>query len=62
MSFLSQGAKPLGAMFGGVVATSAGLHLTLWTCAAGGLAVLPWTVFSPLRAGRDRSRPAARDI
>jgi len=49
MSFLTQSAKPLGSVFGGGVATAIGLHPTLWVCAAGGLLVIPWTVFSPLR-------------
>jgi MFS family permease len=49
MSFLTQSAKPLGSLFGGSVATVVGLHPTLWICAAGGLLVIPWTVFSPLR-------------
>jgi predicted MFS family arabinose efflux permease len=49
MSFLTQSAKPLGSLFGGAVATAVGLHPTLWICAAGGLLVIPWTVFSPLR-------------
>ncbi|HEY1563259.1 MAG TPA: MFS transporter [Gaiellaceae bacterium] len=53
MSFLTQSAKPLGSLFGGAVATAVGLHPTLWICAAGGLLVIPWTVFSPLRGTRD---------
>jgi MFS family permease len=52
MSFLTQSAKPLGSLFGGAVATAVGLHSTLWICAAGGLLVIPWTVFSPLRSRR----------
>ena len=60
MSFLTQSAKPLGSFFGGAVATAVGLHPTLWICAAGGLLVIPWTVFSPLRSlseGRPRKPP-----
>jgi MFS family permease len=53
MSFLTQSAKPLGSLFGGAVATAVGLHPTLWICAAGGLLVIPWTVFSPLRGTRE---------
>jgi MFS family permease len=53
MSFLTQSAKPLGSLFGGGLATVAGLHPTLWVCAAGGLLVIPWTVFSPLRGRGD---------
>jgi MFS family permease len=55
MSFLTQSAKPLGSLFGGGVATAVGLHPTLWICALGGLLVIPWTVFSPLRSGSDDS-------
>ncbi|HET8752608.1 MAG TPA: MFS transporter [Gaiellaceae bacterium] len=53
MSFLTQSAKPLGSLFGGTVATAVGVHPTLWICAAGGLLVIPWTVFSPLRGRSD---------
>jgi MFS family permease len=53
MSFLTQSAKPLGSLFGGTVATAVGLHPTLWICAAGGLLVIPWTAFSPLRGSRE---------
>jgi MFS family permease len=56
MSFLTQSAKPLGSLFGGTVAAAAGLHATLWVCAAGGLLVIPWTVFSPLRGARQADR------
>jgi MFS family permease len=56
MSFLTQSAKPLGSLFGGTVATAVGLHPTLWICAAGGLLVIPWTIFSPLRGGSDDRR------
>jgi MFS family permease len=55
MSFLTQSAKPLGALFAGGLATAIGLHPTLWVCAAGGLFVIPWTVFSPLRTPRIES-------
>lgn len=50
MSFLTQSAKPLGSLFAGGLGQAIGLHPTLWICAAGGLLVLPWTIFSPLRA------------
>jgi MFS family permease len=56
MSFLTQSAKPLGSLFGGGIATAIGLHPTLWVCAAGGLLVIPWTVFSPLRRREDAGR------
>jgi predicted MFS family arabinose efflux permease len=62
MSFLTQSAKPLGSLFGGGMATAVGLHPTLWICAAGGLLVIPWTIFSPLRRSSDpapRPAPAA---
>lgn len=49
MSFLTQSAKPLGSLFGGGLGAAVGLHATLWIAAAGGLLVIPWTVFSPLR-------------
>jgi MFS family permease len=62
MSFLTQSAKPLGSLFGGAVATAAGLHATLWVCAAGGLLVIPWTVLSPLRGGRTGRREAAPQL
>jgi MFS family permease len=61
MSFLTQSAKPLGSLFGGTVATAVGLHSTLWICAAGGLLVIPWTVFSPLRGGRDSALAAGAE-
>jgi MFS family permease len=62
MSFLTQSAKPLGSLFGGGVATTVGLHPTLWICAAGGLLVIPWTIFSPLRGSRDSAlSPAGAD-
>ncbi len=51
MSFLTQSAKPLGSLFGGALGAAIGLHPTLWVAAAGGLLVIPWTVFSPLRRG-----------
>ena len=57
MSFLTQSAKPLGSLFGGAIGAAVGLHATLWICAAGGLLVIPWTVFSPLR---DREPAAER--
>jgi MFS family permease len=49
MSFLTQSAKPLGSLVGGALGATVGLHETLWIAAAGGLLVIPWTVFSPLR-------------
>jgi MFS family permease len=61
MSFLTQGAKPLGSLFGGTLGTVFGLHSTLWICAAGGLLVIPWTVFSPLRGGDDSALAAGAE-
>ena len=51
MSFLTQSAKPLGSLVGGTLGAVVGLHTTLWIAAVGGLLVIPWTVFSPLRSG-----------
>ena len=51
MSFLTQSAKPLGSLVGGTLGAAVGLHATLWIAAVGGLLVIPWTVFSPLRSG-----------
>ena len=61
MSFLTQSAKPLGSLFGGALATAVGLHSTLWICAAGGLLVIPWTLFSPLRSRRAAANSDAGD-
>jgi MFS family permease len=55
MSFLTQSAKPLGSLFGGALGAAVGLHTTLWIAAAGGLLVIPWTVFSPLRGDAARA-------
>jgi MFS family permease len=62
MSFLTQSAKPLGSLFGGAVATAVGIHPTLWICAAGGLLVIPWTVFSPLRGNRESAPASAHQL
>jgi hypothetical protein len=43
------------------VGTAIGLHPTPWVCAAGGLLVIPWTVFSPLRGGSSALAPAAAE-
>ena len=55
MGFLTQSAKPLGALVGGALGAAVGLHATLWIAAAGGLLVIPWTVFSPLRSDTTRA-------
>ena len=55
MGFLTQGAKPLGALMGGVLGELLGLHGALWVAGAGGTACVAWTWFSPLR---HRAQPA----
>ena len=52
MSFVTQSAKPLGALLGGAVAQVVGVETTLWMTAIGGLLVLPWAVLTPL--GREQ--------
>lgn len=47
--FLTQGVKPLGALAGGVLGTTLGLHTALWIAAAGATTTMLWTVLSPLR-------------
>jgi MFS family permease len=47
--FLTQGVKPLGALAGGVLGTTLGLHTALWVAAFGATTTVLWTVFSPLR-------------
>ncbi len=54
MQFVTQSAKPLGALLGGLLGQQIGLRPTLWVMAVGGLAILPWVVSSPLA----RRRPA----
>jgi MFS family permease len=49
MSFVTQGAKPLGALLGGVLGELLGLHGALWVAGAGGTLTVLWTWFSPLR-------------
>ncbi len=49
LGFLTQGAKPLGALLGGVLGELLGLHGALWVAAAGGTLTVLWTWFSPLR-------------
>jgi hypothetical protein len=48
MSFLTQSAKPLGALAAGVIAQAIGVEPTLWLTAVGGLLVLPWALLTPL--------------
>jgi MFS family permease len=54
MGFVTQGAKPLGALLGGVLGELMGLHGALWVAGAGGTLTVLWTWFSPLR-----DRPSA---
>ncbi len=49
MGFITQGAKPLGALLGGVLGELLGLHGALWVAGAGGTVTVLWTWFSPLR-------------
>ena len=49
MGFVTQGAKPLGALLGGVLGELMGLHGALWVAGAGGTLTVLWTWFSPLR-------------
>jgi predicted MFS family arabinose efflux permease len=51
MSFITQGAKPLGALLGGVLGEALGLREALWLLAAGGAGSVIWTWRSPLRRG-----------
>ncbi|WP_374970580.1 MFS transporter [Terrabacter sp. BE26] len=48
-AFLTQGVKPLGALAGGVLGTTLGLHEALWIAAAGATTTMVWTFLSPLR-------------
>jgi predicted MFS family arabinose efflux permease len=47
--FLTQGVKPLGALAGGVLGTTLGLHTALWIAATGATTTMLWTLLSPLR-------------
>jgi predicted MFS family arabinose efflux permease len=49
LGFVTQGAKPLGALLGGVLGALLGLHGALWVAGAGGTLTVVWTWFSPLR-------------
>jgi MFS family permease len=49
MGFVTQGAKPLGALLGGVLGELLGLHTALWVAGVGGTGAVLWTWFSPLR-------------
>jgi MFS family permease len=61
MSFITQSAKPLGALTAGLLAQWIGVEVTLWVTAAGGLLVLPWVMFGRFDAsgvGEGEPRPA----
>jgi MFS family permease len=49
LGFVTQGAKPLGALLGGILGELLGLHGALWVAGAGGTLTVLWTWFSPLR-------------
>jgi predicted MFS family arabinose efflux permease len=53
MAFLTQGVKPVGALAGGLLGTSLGLHTALWVAALGATTTMLWTIFSPLRHKAD---------
>ncbi|MGE5409302.1 MAG: MFS transporter [Syntrophothermus sp.] len=55
MSFLTQSAKPLGALSAGLLAQAIGVEATLWVAAAGGLLVLPWVVLGRFEATESRT-------
>jgi len=56
MSFVTQSAKPAGALAAGWLAQAIGVETTLWVTAAGGLLILPWVVFGRFEV---RARGAA---
>lgn len=51
--WIAYGVIPLGSLFGGLLATYAGLRPALWVCAAGMWSASLFVVFSPLRKTRD---------
>ena len=53
MRFLLWGARPFGALLGGVLGTAIGLRPTLVVAAAGMVSATLWFVFSPIRRSRD---------
>ncbi len=57
MQFVTQSAKPLGSLLGGLLGQQIGLRPTLWVMAIGGLAILPWVLSSPLIRGRRGEAP-----
>ncbi|MEU8891557.1 MFS transporter [Streptomyces sp. NPDC048442] len=57
--WIAYGVIPLGALFGGTLATGVGLRATLWVCATGMWSAALFVVFSPLRKMRDVPLTAA---
>jgi len=55
--FIGWIAAPLGALMGGVLGESIGLHATLVIAALGGVLGFLWVWFSPLRTCRERPQP-----
>ncbi|MFE2476867.1 hypothetical protein [Streptomyces sp. NPDC059389] len=51
--WICYGVIPLGSLFGGTLATAAGLEPTLWVCVTGMWSAALFVVFSPLRTLRD---------
>jgi len=49
VDFITQGTKPLGALFAGVLGSVAGLRLTAVAIGLVALTAVPWVVLSPLR-------------
>ncbi|MEU3712766.1 MFS transporter [Streptomyces catenulae] len=58
--WIAYGVIPLGSLFGGALATGAGLRPTLWICALGMWSAALFVVLSPLRTLRDV--PAGRPV
>ncbi len=58
MSFLTQSAKPAGALAVGALAQAIGVEPTLWVTATGGLLVLPWALLSPFGGRAPAPQPA----
>lgn len=53
MSFVTWGAAPVGSLLGGLVATAAGLRVTLWMSGIAIFLGAGWLLFSPVRKLRD---------
>lgn len=57
--WISYGVVPLGSLFGGALATGAGLRPALWVCVLGMWSASLFVVFSPLRRMREVQLPEA---